>query len=238
MIRKFYNFISPGIFPFTICILLIVFTIFYKLFNLPSSNELFVKIQSWYSEYGLPLLFLAALIEGLFIIGMYFPGSLAIALAVYSLGDNLLSLFYIGAISFIAFLIANICDYYLGKYGYYKFLLLIGKKNIIEDMNNTMIKYGNRTFFITGFFPNFIAITSVCAGISNMPIRRAILLQAASLLFWVTIWTITGSFIVKKINLQSENQSYFILGIVFCWGVYLVIRKHYKIKATRSTIIQ
>ncbi len=224
------KFISPGFFPFTICLFLIVFIVLYRILNLPSPQELILLIEKWFNQYGLWLLFFAALIEGFFVIGMYFPGSLAIALAVYTLGKTPIDLFYIGGISFIAFLIANILNYYLGKYGYYKFLLLIGKKKTIDKMKNTMLKHGNRTFFFTGFFPNFIAITSVCAGISNLNILKTIYLQATSLLFWVTVWTITGSFIIKQVNLQDNNQSLYILGVIFLWGVYLVVKENIKTK--------
>lgn len=230
-VKYIYNrFIEPGIFPFTICLFLIIFSFFYRLFNFPSPYELSIIIERWFNQYGLWLLFFAALVEGFFVIGMYFPGSLAIALAVYSLGKTPLDLFYIGGISYIAFLIANILNYYLGKYGYYKLLLLIGKKDTVDKMQNTMQKHGNRTFFLTGFFPNFIAITSVCAGISNMNIFKTISLQATSLLFWVTIWTITGSLVIKQVNLQDNNQSLYILAAIFLWGIYLVIKENIKSK--------
>jgi len=161
---------------------------------------------------------------------MYFPGSLAIALAVYTLGKTPLDLLYIGLISFASFLLANICNYFLGKYGYYKLLLLIGKKDTIDKMQSTMLKHGKKTFFLTGFFPNFIAITSVCAGISNINVFKTIKLQAISLLFWVTVWTIVGSLIIKHINLQDNNQSLYILAAIFLWGVYLVVKENIKSK--------
>ena len=232
--RLYNKFIAPGIFPFSICIFLIVFIFFYHLLDFPSPYELTLLIESWFSQYGLWLLLIAAFLEGFFVIGMYFPGSLAIALSIYTLGKTYVDLFYIGGISFIAFLIANILNYYLGKYGYYKLLLLIGKKDMIDKMQNTMLKHGNRTFFFTGFFPNFIAITSVCAGISNMNILKTITLQTTSLLFWVTVWTITGSLIIKQVNLQDNNQSLYILAIIFLWGVYLVIKENIKTKKNRS----
>lgn len=228
--KAIVKFISPGLFPFTICLFLIGFIVLYRMLNLPSPQELIFFIEKWFNQYGLWLLFFAAFVEGVFVVGLYFPGSLAIALAVYTLGKTPLDLFFIGSISFMAFFIANILNYYLGKYGYYKFLLLIGKNDTIDKMQNTMLKHGRRTFFFTGFFPNFIAITSVCAGISNMSILKTIYLQATSLFFWVTVWTIVGSLIIKQVNLQDNNQSLYILALIFLWGVYLVIKENIKIK--------
>lgn len=228
MLQHINNFLRPGIFPFSICLFLLVFIIFYRLIGLPSPQELTILIENWFNLYGYWLLLFAAFLEGVFIIGMYFPGSLAIALAVYTLGKTPLDLFYIGGIAFIAFLFANVCNYFLGKYGYYKFLLIIGKKDTIDKMHQTMIKYGNLTFFFTGFFPNFIAITSVCAGISRLNIFKTVYLQASSLLFWVTIWTIVGSLLIKQVNLQDNNQSLYILAIIFVWGVFLVVKEYTK----------
>lgn len=228
--KKIYHFILPGIFPFTMCFFLLLFSIIYHIFNLPSPLELSHIIERWFNQYGLWLLFFAALVEGLFVIGMYFPGSLSIALAVYTLGKTTLDLFYIGSIAYSAFLIANILNYYLGRYGYYRFLLLINGRNTIDKMQSTMLKHGNWTFFLTGFFPNFIAITSVCAGISKMSIFKTITFQVTSLLFWVTVWTIIGSFVIKRVNLQDNNQSFYILTVIFLWGVFLVFKEYIKSK--------
>lgn len=231
--KKLSNLLSPAVFPLSICIFLGLFIFLYRVFGLPSPSELVALIVKWFNLYGYWLLLLAAFLEGIFVIGMYFPGSLAIALAVYSLGKTPTDLFYIGAISFFAFMFANIFNYYIGKFGYYKFLLLIGKKDIIDKMQDSMDKHGSKTFFMTGFFPNFIAITSVCAGISKLNFFKTVSLLSFSLLFWVTIWTIVGSIIIKQVNLQDNNQSIYILLAIFTWAIYLIIKERIrKIKKT------
>jgi membrane protein DedA with SNARE-associated domain len=228
--KKLTNLLLPGVFPLSICIFFGLFIFLYRVFGLPSPSELVTLIVKWFNLYGYWLLLLAAFLEGLFVIGMYFPGSLAIALAIYSLGKTPIDLFYIGIISFFAFMLSNFLNYYLGKYGYYKFLLLIGKKDIINKMQVSMNKNGNKTFFITGFFPNFIAITSVCAGISKLNFIKTISLLFFSLLFWVTVWTIVGSIIIKRVNLQDNNQSLYILAAIFLWAVYLIIKEKISIE--------
>lgn len=227
LIKKLLKFISPGVYPLSIAFFLIIFLFFYKLFNLPSPKELITLIVQWFNQYGLLLLFIAAFLEGVFIIGMYFPGSLAVALAVYSLGKTPLDLIYIGGISFLSFLIANTLNYYLGKFGYYKILLLLGQKKEVDKLKSSITKNAFKIFFLTGFFPNFIAITSVSAGISNLKFPKAISCMIASLMFWVSIWTIVGSLIVKKIDLQDKNQSVYVLGILFLWAGFLIVKENY-----------
>ena len=228
MFKKIKEFLSPGIFPLTICIFLIIFSAVYQIFNFPSPDELFVMIQNWFNIYGLKFLFIVAFIEGIFIVGMYFPGSFAIALAVLTLGKTPLDLFSIGLVSYFAFFIANVCNYFLGKYGYYKFLLIVGKKNTIQKMHNTMSRHGNMTFFLTGFFPNFLAITTVYAGISNLKITKVLIYLALSLLFWISIWTIFASIIINRVNLEDSNQSKYILATIFLWAVFLILKEHFK----------
>lgn len=237
MIKKVLLFISPGIFPFSICLLLILFSILYRIISLPTPEDLINIYRVLFESYGLWILFISAIVEGLFIIGLYFPGSLTIALSVLILGNTTLDLFLIGSISYVAFMLSNIMNYYIGKYGYYKLLLFISKKDTIDKMQKTMEKYGNRTFFITGVLPNFFAVTSVCAGISNLNIFRTLYLQATALLFWIFIWTLVGSLIVNHVNLNDENQSFYIIIIFFLWGMYLVIKDSIKKKKSDRNIV-
>ncbi len=229
-IQNFYNFISPAIFPFSLCIFLIIFSLIYRVLDLPSPQELIPIIKKWFDVYGLIILFIAAFIEGIFIIGFYFPGSLAIALSIYILGETPYDLFLIGSIAFIAFLFSNILNYFLGKYGYYKLLLLIGRKDTISKMNKLILKYGNRTFFLTGILPNFFAITSVCAGISRLQFRKALFFQSIALLFWISIWTIVGALVVNQINLQDDNQPFYVISLIFLWGVFLIFKENFNKK--------
>lgn len=237
MIKKVLLFISPGIFPFSICLLLILFSILYRIISLPTPEDLINIYRVLFESYGLWILFISAIVEGLFIIGLYFPGSLTIALSVLILGNTTLDLFLIGSISYVAFMLSNIMNYYIGKYGYYKLLLFISRKDTIDKMQKTMEKYGNRTFFITGVLPNFFAVTSVCAGISNLNIIRTLYLQATALLFWIFIWTLVGSLIVNHVNLNDENQSFYIIIIFFLWGMYLVIKDSIKKKKSDLNIV-
>lgn len=227
-IKTISNFLHPGIFPLSIFLCLGLFIVFYRILGLPFPSEITIYIVNWFNLYGYWILLLAAFIEGIFVIGMYFPGSLVIALAVYSLGQTPIDLFCIGAISFISFLAANIFNYYIGRYGYYEFLLLIGGKDSITKMQETMNKYGNKTFLITGFFPNFIAITSICAGIAKLDFIKTVIQLSISLFFWVTIWIIVGSLIIKHVDLQDNNQSLYILGVIFLWAMFLIFKERIK----------
>lgn len=222
--NRLLTFIKAGIFPYTIFLFLCVFIVLYSLFEFPPPAKVVIVISEWFKLYGYWVLIACAILEGLFVIGMYFPGSLAIAIAIYSLGNSAESLFYIGLLSFFSFLLANIINYFLGQNGYYRFLVFLGGQKSIDTMHRSMLKHGDRIFFITGFFPNFIAITSVCAGISKFKFIKFVRLLSMSLAFWITIWTITASYLLKSIDLTDNNQTIYLALLIFIWGLFLSVR--------------
>src|SRR3989338_552338 len=231
--NRIFNFLSPGFFPFSLCIFLGVFILFYRIFNLPSPSELTQQIVKWYEIYGFIVVFISAIAESLFMLSIYLPGSLAIVLAVYSLGYSSQNLFIIGTIVVAGFTISNIVNYLLGKYGYYRLLLFFGKHDIIDDMQKRLEKRGLLTVFLTAFHPNFLAITLVCLGIGKIKFLKSLFYSFISATFWVTVWTIIVSKLVKKINLQDSNQSLYLLGGFFLWGVVLVIKNEIKKSKTK-----
>lgn len=236
--KKLLNFLSPGFFPFSICLLLGLFVLFYRAVNLPSPHELTKYIVDWYESYGLLIVFISAIAESLFMISIYLPGSLAIVLAVYSLGYSTENLFLIGLYVSVGFTISNVINYFLGKYGYYRLLLFFNQHSVIDNMHNQLNKKGMLTIFTTGIHPNFLAVTMVCLGISKISFKKSIFLSILSVIFWVTIWTFVASKVVKEINFQDSNQSLYLLGLFFLWGVFLVIKEQIKLSRTRSTNAQ
>jgi membrane protein DedA with SNARE-associated domain len=229
MIRKISSFFSPGFFPFSICLLLGLFVVVYRLFNLPSPSELTQLIVSWYQSYGLLIVFISAIAESLFMLSIYLPGSLAIVLAVYSLGHSVEYLFLIGLYVSIGFTISNVMNYYLGKYGYYKLLLFFNQNKVIDNMHKQLDKNGLVTIFTSAIHPNFLAVTMVCLGISGINFRKSIFLSILAVMFWVSIWTCVASIVVKEINFQDSNQFLYLVAVFLVWGLFLVLKNQIRI---------
>ena len=227
MFKKIYEFLSPGFFPFSLSILLGVFIILYRLFDLPSPAVLSQYIIDWYREYGLMIVLVCAIVEALFMLGIYFPGSLAILLAVFSLGDSYKNLVIIGGLAIAGFTVANVINYYLGQFGYYRVLLLFGQQEVVERMRDRLEKNWVRTTFLSAFHPNFLAITMVCLGISKTGIMKSIGVSVAALLFWVTLWTVIVAAFVRNVNIQDSNQTIYLLVLFILWGVVLAIKEHF-----------
>lgn len=212
------------------CILLSVFIFLYRIFDLPSPSDLSQLIVKWYKSYGLVIVFFSAIAESLFVISIYLPGSLAIILAVYSLGSNFENLLFICLYVIIGFTISNIINYFLGKYGYYRLLLFFKQRNIITKMQYRLERSGLFTVFLTGIHPNFLAITMVCLGIARISFYKSLINSVISVSFWVILWTYIASKVVTKINLKDPNQSVYLLLIFFLWGVFLIIKSRFEKK--------
>jgi len=234
MLNRFINFLKPGLFQFSISFLLLLLLLlneFFGLFNSKSLSEFFIDS---YTSYGLVIILLASFIEALFIISIYLPASLVIVLSAFALGFDLITLVSIGGLSIIGFTIANIINYYLGRYGYYRVLLKLGGRSSIkkveEDFNNNQFK----TIFLSSFHPNFLAITMVYAGISKSNLGKVIFQSIISLVFWVSLWMLIITLLFKNYDYninESNTTGYYFIVIIFLWGLFKCILKYSKFRA-------
>lgn len=76
------------------------------------------------------VLFAAALLEGLFMVNIYLPGSFVIVLSVYLSDQSLSELAAIATVTWIAFLLASVINYLLGSTGGYRSLLALGRNGL------------------------------------------------------------------------------------------------------------
>src|SRR5688572_18781666 len=120
IVQKFKAFISPGIIQFILAFILILLMVIDYWFNLFNISEFIDYSKTLFNNYGLLIIIVAAFIESFFMIGLYLPGSAVILLSVITSDYSASSLFKIGLYSLLGFTIANIANYYLGKFGYYK----------------------------------------------------------------------------------------------------------------------
>src|SRR5688572_21535246 len=64
-----------------LCAFLLLMTA-WNVFSLPSPDATFDLISGWLARYGLPIVALAAFIEGIAVVTLYFPGSSVIVASV------------------------------------------------------------------------------------------------------------------------------------------------------------
>ena len=83
---------------------------------IPSPSKVVLFLESLYLNFGGVGLFASALLEGIVYLGLYFPGSFIIALAVFFSDGSFISLLIISLIVAAALTLTSFINYFLGRY--------------------------------------------------------------------------------------------------------------------------
>lgn len=216
-IKKFF---TSAIFEYSIAFLFLVYLLTYNLLGLPSVENLFKLMEVAFQQYGLALLFFGLIIEGLFMVGFYFPGSVVAFGAVIFLGETYIDVFIIILIGSIALILVNILNYILGKYGYYKLLEKFGSKGTIERMKRRFDKNKNGTIFLFSSSPNFLAITSIYAGIVKANLKEYLRFMSLCIFFWVSLVSAILFIFLRDVNFEDSNLGWVSFFIILTWAIW------------------
>lgn len=219
MLNRISVFLTPGLLYFSAAGFFALFLSLYALFGLPSPYELSVLGQKLYESYGLLALCIAAMMEGLFMVNIYIPGSFVIVLSVYLSDKTPSSLLSIALITWCGFFISSVINYILGATGGYRALLFLGKKGALEKMRAWMERNGSRAMFLSAIHPNFQAFVMVSSGITRQPVARTLAASAISLAFWVPLWTVFFSIILKSVAIDDSDNSWYVVALLVMVGL-------------------
>lgn len=164
----------------------------WTLFNLPPAEEVTEIAKGYFETYGLFVIFICAIIEGLLLAGWYFPGSFVIVLGVFLAHDSYLQVFGVFAATTAGLLIAYAANFFLGKYGWYRVLSALGFKTALQKAQAQLEHFGLRAVFLTFWHPNLAALTSTAAGILQGSFRKFALYAIAATVLWDAFWTVIG----------------------------------------------
>ena len=188
------------------------FYIVWPLLGLPSKEAVVELAKLYFERYGLITIFVSAIIEGVLLAGWYFPGSFVIVLGVFLAGDDYALLFGVFAVTTAGLLIAYTFNFYVGKYGWYKMLSVLGFQEALNKAQEQLTKYGLRAVFFTFWHPNLAALTSTAAGVLQMPFKRFILYAVVATVLWDTFWTVVG-YMLGETALTIIGPQYIVAGI-------------------------
>jgi membrane protein DedA with SNARE-associated domain len=225
--NNFYRYLKPGVVPLMLAFFFGIFTVCYKTLDFPPPTEMADIGRNLYNQYGIVTLLIAAFIEGIFMVNIYFPGSFVIVLAVFLSDKTFFPLAVIAIVSWVAFMFSGCFNYWVGKTGFYKILLYLGKKDTVLNMQKWMDRRGKKAVFFAAIHPNFLAVSQVCLGIAQEGIKKNIYFSAVGLSFWVPIWTVFFALVVKKVNLEDSNQAWYIVAFFLVWALFLILKNIY-----------
>src|SRR3989344_2964742 len=161
-------------------------------FKLPGPTELITIITDLYRSYGYPLVFLAGILEGMFLIGFYIPGSAAILLGAAIAKTGVVSLPAIIFLATLGLVIAYNINYFLGKYGWFQILAQFGLKQGIEQAQDKLKKHEKRTLFLGFISPNSGSFVATAAGVLQLPYKKFLIWSICSQLFWSILWGVVA----------------------------------------------
>lgn len=172
--------------------LLVLVVLGYNGLGLPSSDQIEASGTQLVLSYGYALLFVAALLESVFIVGLYFPGTtlLVVGIALAPTVGLVLPLVALSMGSGAA--LGYGADYAIGRLGWHIFL---GPQRdpALGRMKKFVAERGRVALAVTTVYPFFGAPASVSAGVLGMGAREFGVTMVVSTAIWTLVWSVVLS---------------------------------------------
>ena len=160
----------------------------WELLDLPPEDVLLGIARSYFERYGLITVFIGAFVEGLLLIGWYFPGAIVILAALLLAGHNPWAAAQVLMATIAGLSVAYLVNFLLGKYGWYRLLIAFGLREGLERAKARLTKYGLSAIFTTYWQMNLASLTSTAAGILHFPAAKFVLISVVACVAWITFW--------------------------------------------------
>jgi len=156
--------------------------------DLPPEETLAEIARTYLDRYGLVIVLLCAYLEGLLLIGWYFPGTLVIVLALIFAAPQPSRFVLVALLAGTGLFCAYVTNFFAGKYGWYRLLLAFGLREPLENAQRRLTRYGLSAIFTTYWQANLASCISTAAGILQFPASRFVAYSALAEALWVTFW--------------------------------------------------
>lgn len=225
MNQKLKDFLKLISIPLSLLLFYLSLVLVWKIFNLPSEEELLRIAKEYFAHYGLWLVFFGALLEGFLVLGNYFPGGFIIFLGVITAGRDVERVVLVVAIVSVAFFISYTLNYIVGKYGWYKLFTKLGMRDSIERAKIKLQKKDLKAIILSYWEPNLASITATAAGILQLRLRRFLFVSAIGIVIWNAFWGTFVSLVGEKFITQ-EIGLIWVFVVVFIWiGIIVVTER-------------
>lgn len=205
--------------PLCILALIILTGLMWKLFNFPSQKELIPIIKNYFDTYGIWLVLIAAIVESGFVLGIYAPGGLVIFLGViFSIGDPLRAIFVVATV-ILGFIIGFTVDFFLGRYGWYKFLIHFGLEKALLKVKERVEKYNISTAWLGYHHPDVGSLIATTYGILQYSYKKFLLITLPAVIAWSALWGFIAYIFGDKVLTMMGYKMLFII-----LGVWIVVR--------------
>ena len=214
-----------------------VFALLYLIWvalDLPPEETIVEIARGYLDRYGIVIVLLAAYLEGLLLIGWYFPGTLVIIFALVLAGPDPARVAQVAALAATGLFCAYVTNFFAGKYGWYRLLLAFGLREPLDNAQTRLTKYGLSAIFTTYWQANLASCISTAAGILQFPVSRFIVYSFAAEALWATFWG-TLIYFLGRAALSLAGFRMILLMIAIWIAIRLIYRWKFEKRVTDAT---
>lgn len=206
MFRKFTKYIP--LIPATALVFCLLCALLWNFRLIPNPKEILNLLEDLYLKYGYFGLIIATFLESTVYLGLYFPGSVIIALAVFLSDGRFLSLFIISVLVGLTLTITATINYFLGR--------CVGKKSA-SSQSRRKTSVISKGLFASMLHPNLLAFYFFNAGIENQNFKKIFIVP-----FFMIPYGLLIGFLLSALSgslRQGLESPTFIVTAVFLWFV-------------------
>jgi len=199
--------------------------IFFLHGKIPDAATIIQFIRELYKTYGYFIVFFGAILEGIFLVGNYVPGSAVILLGAAISRSGELQFPLIILFGNIGLQIGYSINYMLGRYGWYHVLARFGLEAGIDKTKKKLEENDRKTIFLGYISITTAAFVSTAAGVLRMPFKRFMILSIISQLCWSLLWGSIAYFLgFAIVEIALKYFAYIALAIGIVWIVKYVLK--------------
>lgn len=198
--------------------LFLLLMLIWRMAELPSPDEVYARIVGLFDSYGVVVVAGAALVEGLVLISLYFPGSAVILIGVAaSRGDPIRAMVVVGVV-IVAFVVAAHLNYALGYWGFYELIRKLGGRKLLDRAVRRYEKYGALILPPCYMHPNLGGFMAVASGIGRLRWRRFTMITIASITVWNVFWGVFAYYFAEVVE-SVATQPWLVVAGLGCWSL-------------------
>ena len=204
--------------PLTALIFYLTAFVLWNLNLIPPPTEIVVFLENLYNRFGFFGLFIATFLEGIIYLGLYFPGSFIVALAVFFSDGKFISLLNISIIVALTLTLTAFINYWLGKH--------ISLKNKEEVMKSEKITKG---LFASMLHPNLLAFYFFNEGLEKGNIRKISWVPVIMIPYGLAFAYMLSIF--STVAKQKLESPLFLMSLIILWMILAFvfnIKRKYK----------
>lgn len=226
---KAWRVLAPAV---TTLLIVLSFYVLLRAFDFPTETELIPIARTYFEKYGLVTVFIGALGEGIFLFGLYFPGTFVILLGVLLAAGDIARLFSLWLVIVAGLTLSYSIDFLLGRYGWYRLFVSFGLRDALDRSREKLASRGLSAVLTSFWQINIAALIATAAGILRFRYPSFIICAAGAaglwMAFWMTVITALGPSAMALVNLR------FILAVLILWIGWLAFAIWYQDRRKRE----